>query len=430
MHVEVLNTGTELLLGQVINTHLRFLAETLFPLGLRIQRQVAVPDGHAIREALVESFSRADVVIVTGGLGPTSDDITREVTAELFGMELVLDKAVLFSITQRLAQRGIRPTARTSRQAMRPSGAEILRNLQGTAPGLYIAPRDLPQGLAGPGALLRTPHLFLLPGPPRELRPMTEEAVLPILRQVLPPPSDQIFRNFRVVGVPESTVEKRVGIRLLSLGVELGYCAREGEVDIRVIGDAAQQTAAEAIITKALGKQIASRDNHPLEQVVVNLLTEKNATLAIAESCTGGLLANRVTNVPGSSAVFLQGFVTYANEAKVRALGVGQKLLEKHGAVSRQVAAAMATGALKAAGSDYALSTTGIAGPGGGSIEKPVGTVYLGLATRSGPARVVKHAFPTDRESFKQLATQAALELLRRELLGISETARTSPAKK
>ena len=157
MNVELINTGTELLLGQVVNTHLRFLAESLFPLGLRIERQVAVPDGDAIREALVESFARADVVLVTGGLGPTSDDITREITAELFGMELVLEQSVLLAITQRLAKRAIKPTDRTIRQAMRPSGAQVLQNEHGTAPGLYLPPQELPPGVGDPGYTQRTP---------------------------------------------------------------------------------------------------------------------------------------------------------------------------------------------------------------------------------------------------------------------------------
>ena len=416
MNVELINTGTELLLGQVVNTHLRFLAEALFPLGLRIERQVAVPDGDAIREALVESFARADVVLVTGGLGPTSDDITREVTAELFGMELVLEQSVLLAITQRLAKRAIKPTDRTIRQAMRPSGAQVLHNEHGTAPGLYLPPQELPAGVGDPGYTQRTPHLFLLPGPPRELRPMTERAVIPLLKKVLPPRPDQTFRNYRVIGVPESSVEKHVGVPLLGLGVELGYCAREGEVDIRVIGTEGQLAKAEAIIEKSFARQIASRDNRTLEQVVVELLAAKGAKLAVAESCTGGLLANRITNVPGASEVFVAGYVTYANEAKVQMLGVDAELLEKHGAVSRQVAAAMAEGALERAGADFALSTTGIAGPGGGSIRKPVGTVYIAKASRNGATKVEKHAFPTDRESFKQLATQAALDLLRREM--------------
>jgi nicotinamide-nucleotide amidase len=399
-----------------VNTHLRFLAESLFPLGLRIERQVAVPDGDAIREALVESFARADVVLVTGGLGPTSDDITREVTAELFGMELVLEQSVLLAITQRLAKRAIKPTDRTIRQAMRPSGAQVLQNEHGTAPGLYLPPQELPPGVGDPGYTQRTPHLFLLPGPPRELRPMTESAVIPILKKALPPRPDQAYRNYRVIGVPESSVEKHVGVRLLALGVELGYCAREGEVDIRVIGNEAQLTEAEEIIEKSFARQIASRDNRTLEQVVVELLAGRGTKIAVAESCTGGLLANRITNVPGASEVFQAGFVTYANEAKVQMLGVDAALLEKHGAVSRQVAAAMAEGAMERSGADFALSTTGIAGPGGGSIRKPVGTVYIGKASRNGATKVEKHAFPSDRESFKQLATQAALDLLRREM--------------
>ena len=404
MRVEVINTGTELLLGHVLNTHLRFLAEALFPLGLRIGRQVTVPDGPVIREALIEAAARAEVVLVTGGLGPTTDDITRDVVADWLGLELEHDAGIMRAIGERFARRGLEMSARVRLQAQRPRGATVLTNEHGTAPGLYLPPTD------------RSPHLFLLPGPPRELQPMFTESVLPILQKVLPPRPEVAMRTYRTAGMGESAVEELVGAPLLALGLEVGYCARPGEVDLRLIGGAELLARAEEIVAAKLGAQLVSRDQRALEKVVVDLLTARGETLAVAESCTGGLLAHRVTNVPGASAVFMQGFVTYANKAKTRALGVDAALLRAHGTVSREVAAAMAEGARASAGVDHALATTGIAGPGGGSEAKPVGTVFIALATKLGPTISEQHHFPTERETFKDLAAQTALDLLRRRL--------------
>jgi nicotinamide-nucleotide amidase len=428
MRVEVINTGTELLLGSVLNTHLRFLAEALFPLGLRVNRQVTVPDGPDIRTALLESFARAEIVIVTGGLGPTTDDITREVTAELLGLTLVHDEEVMQAIAKRFARRGLTMGVRIARQAQRPAEAVVLANEFGTAPGLYLPAFAHPAGkmpagaggtptlpeTIGPSALPGTPHLFLLPGPPRELQPMFEAAAVPILRALVPP-REAHMRTWRISGLGESSVEELVGEPLLALGVELGYCARPGEVDLRTIGTEAQLAQAAAIVEAALAPHIVSPDATPLEAVIVQELTARRETLAVAESCTGGFVAHRITNVPGASAVFLAGFVTYANEAK-QALGVDPQLIAEHGAVSSQVAAAMASGARAAAGATFALSTTGIAGPGGGTKEKPVGTVYIALAEEGREPRVELHKYPTDRATFKDLTSQAALDLLRRRL--------------
>ena len=406
MRVEVINTGTELLLGNVVNSHLAFLGRELFPLGLRINRQVTVPDGDAIRDALENSLLTADIVLITGGLGPTTDDITREITAELLGLELAENTQVLQAITERFARRGVEMTGRVKRQAQVPRGATVLQNNHGTAPGLYLKSERNGER-----------HIFLLPGPPRELKPMFADFALPILKRLVPERAEFSMRSYRVAGMGESNVETEIGEAVLAIpGIELGYCARAGEVDVRCIGTPEMLDAAEAIILAKLGAHVASRDNVPLEQTVVNTLAARNKTLAVAESCTGGLIAHRVTNVPGSSAVFLAGFVTYANAAKTAALGVDSSLLKTHGAVSGEVAAAMAKGALQASGADFALSTTGIAGPGGGSVEKPIGTVFIGFAVRGGEIKVQQHFFPTDRENFKQLASQAALDLLRRSL--------------
>jgi nicotinamide-nucleotide amidase len=215
----------------------------------------------------------------------------------------------------------------------------------------------------------------------------------------------------------ESLVEEAVGAELLALpGLELGYCARPGEMDLRLIGSAPVLDQAERIVTAKLGAAIVSTDGGTLEEAVVKLLTARTQTLAIAESCTGGYLAHRITNVPGASAIFLAGSVTYSNEAKAAMLGVDSALIEKHGAVSKQVAQAMAEGARARANSDFALATTGIAGPGGGTEEKPVGTVFIALAAKDRPVSVQKRFFPDDRPTFKELTTQAALEMLRQRL--------------
>ncbi|MGA3172542.1 MAG: competence/damage-inducible protein A [Chthoniobacteraceae bacterium] len=407
MIVEVINTGSELLLGNVANTHLNYLGQELFQLGLRIARQVTVPDGEAIREALSESLTRAGVILVTGGLGPTTDDITREITADLLALPLIEDAAVWEAIQARFSRRGLEMTPRNRRQAQVPKGATVLENPLGTAPGLYI--RDASRGA--------TRHIFLLPGPPRELKPMFETLVAPILKRLLPGGAKIHSRRWLVVGLGESKVESLVGAQLLAIpGLELGYCARPGAVEVRGIGPPEALAAAEAVMTAALSTQIAGEAGEPLEAVVVHRLIALGKKLATAESCTGGSIANKITNIPGASEVFVEGFVTYSNEAKTRDLGVPAALIAEHGAVSAPVASAMAEGAMRAANADFALSTTGIAGPGGGTPEKPVGTVFIALAIRGAETRSEKHTYPTDRATFKELTSQTALDMLRRAL--------------
>ena len=406
VNVEIINTGTEILLGNVVNTHLAFLAQELFAIGLRVQRQVTVPDGDAIREALVESFARADIVIVTGGLGPTTDDITREIAAELLGVKMEFDAEVMHAIETRFARRNLAVTERVKRQAQVPRGATVLPNRNGTAPGLYF-----------PQFEIRNPHLLLLPGPPRELHPMFTGSALPILKKITPGGNAIGCRLYRIAGLGESQVEHLVGEDLLAIhGLELGYCARPGEVDVRCIGAADVLEKAHTIVAAKLQPYIISETGGSIEQAVVETLIARGAKLAVAESCTGGALANRITNVSGASNTFVAGFVTYANEAKSSALGVDPALIAEFGAVSREVAAAMAGGALRNSGADFALSTTGIAGPTGGTPQKPVGTVFIGLAFKNAPTEVEQHLFATDRETFKQIVTQTALDLLRRNL--------------
>lgn len=402
--IEVINTGTELLLGSVVNTHAAFFGKRLLQLGLRISRQTCVPDGEAIRQAIQETIGRAEIVLITGGLGPTTDDITRDAVAELLGLGLDEDATVLASIRKRFEKRGIVVTDRIARQAQVPAGAEVLPNIYGTAPGLFIP------------AKIGFPHFFLLPGPPRELIPMFDAEVAPRLRQIAGEQSET-SQTFRLSGLGESQVEAAVGTAILALGnVELGYCARVGEVDVRCVGNPKAISQAAAIIKASLTEYIYGEAEETLERAVVRRLIDLKATVSTAESCTGGLLANRITDVPGASQVFLGGFVPYSNDAKISALGVPISTIEDFGAVSEPTAIALAEGALAKTGSDYALATTGIAGPGGGTEEKPVGTVYIALASKVGNPIVEKHTFRFERETFKRITTQTALNMLRRRL--------------
>jgi nicotinamide-nucleotide amidase len=408
MRVEVINTGTELLLGQVVNTHLAYFGEQLFELELRVERQVCVPDGDAIEAALEEASGRAEVVIITGGLGPTSDDLTREITAGLFGAELSLDEKVLEHIEERFRRRAGRVMPpENRRQAMVPRGAEVLWNPHGTAPGLYFAAAD------------SWPHVFLLPGPPRELRPMFDEKVVPLLRDISGIKTERQCRNFRIVGVGESDLAEKLEPRLRAINdIELGYCTRYGEVDVRCIGEVGRLDLAEAAVREVYADELVSVTGAEMQEVVVRLLAEKGETLATAESCTGGKISHLITNVPGASEVFLAGLVTYANEAKTKFLGVTEELLAAKGAVSREVAAAMAEGCQEASGATHAISVTGIAGPGGGSKEKPVGTVFVGLKSAGEPVFVRKLCYETDRATFKSVVARTAMDILRRRLLG------------
>lgn len=411
MRTVLINTGTELLLGDVQDRHLVFIAREIFPLGLRIDEQRTVPDGAAIRDALHELFSRAEILIVTGGLGPTTDDVTREIVAELLGLELRHNEAVMGGIAERLANRGIRSTDRIPRQANIPTGAQVLLNNNGTAPGLYLRANTNPK--------INSPHLFLLPGPPRELQPMFRESVMSILREIAPPCALS-RRMYKLAMTGESIVEEAIGEKILAIsGIELGYCARPGEVDLRIVGEAAAVERADAIVQKELGGSIFSMNDETLEDVVVRLLSERKETIALAESCTGGLLAHRLTNVPGASAVLVAAYVSYANKAKIDILNIDPNLIEKHGAVSEPVARAMAEGARTRAGSTYTLATTGIAGPSGGSTEKPVGTVYVALASPDRETIARKFFFPNDRATFKQMTAQAGFEMLRKNLMSI-----------
>lgn len=414
MRVEIITTGTELLLGTVTNTHPAWLGRELFALGLRVQRQVAVPDGQAIKAALAESLERADLVILTGGLGPTSDDLTRDFAAEAFGREMHLQDDILEKIQGFFRQRKIEPPASIKRQAQLPEGAVVLENNHGTAPGLILEGQS--------GTDLAGKATILLPGPPRELHPMWTASALPWLREWLGESGKMHQRVWRILGVGESRVEEMLEPKLLALGepdtIEVGYCARSGEVDLRLVtADDSIFDQADRLIRDALGAAVYAEGEHTLEHTVIELAAEDGKKIATAESCTGGLVAKRLTDVAGSSAAFEYGWVTYANAAKTAELGVPETLLAEHGAVSEPVARAMAEGALERSGADVAVSLTGIAGPGGGTVEKPVGTVWLGLAVKGGETIAFTKQLAPHREAFRYMASQIALDMIRKALL-------------
>ncbi|TAL00893.1 MAG: competence/damage-inducible protein A [Verrucomicrobia bacterium] len=417
--VELINTGQELLLGRVLNTHQQWLGRQLADLGHTVSRQVTVPDkGADIQQAVRESLTRADLVITTGGLGPTSDDLTREFIARLLNLPLHEHAPTLAAIEHFFASRN-RPMPVSNRvQALVPEGALVLENPNGTAPGLalHVKPNSF-------RADEKPTWLVMLPGPPRELRPMFSNAVVPLLRRELPVETEFICRTLRTSGVGESSLAERIEKQLAPLvaaGLELGYCAHTWQVDVRLAarGPGAAQSVAEAerVVREQLGSFIFTDQEESLEAVIVRLMTERKLTLALAESCTGGGMAHRITNVPGASAVLLAGLVTYSNAAKQEFLGVKAETLAAHGAVSEAVACEMAEGARRQTGADLALSVTGIAGPDGGSPEKPVGTVFIGLADSTG-VRAEKFFNPYDRETFKTATGNQALEKLRRKIL-------------
>lgn len=408
MRVEVVNTGTELLLGKVINTHVAYFGQELFKLGIRIQRQTTIPDGDDIRTVLEEAFPRCDAIIVTGGLGPTNDDVTREVVADMLGRELHLDEAILERIRHMFVSRGLKPNQSNDRQAMVPEGAVVLENPNGTAPGLHIPATDT------------SPHLFLLPGPPRELKPMWENLVQPAIA-ALPGTRNaaEMFRNFRIYGVGESSIAGFLEPEVENLtGLELGYCARLGEVDIRLIGSNDDVETASEILRKKYAQEIVAESEDSIAKVVIDLLSERGQTVATAESCTGGLIASTITDESGSSEVFHRGYVTYSNEAKMDLLEVPAAILDEKGAVSAETVTAMAEGCLKRSGANFAVSVSGIAGPTGGTERKPVGTVYLGVASRGEETFAKKYFWPAERIAFKTRVTRLALDLVRRRILG------------
>jgi len=337
MNIELINTGSELMLGRVLNTHQQWLCRQLADLGYFVTRQIAVADtADDIEQAVREALGRADFIVTTGGLGPTSDDITRDRIAALLGRKLNEDPVIVAHVESFFAKRNRPMPASTRVQAMVPDGALVLHNAHGTAPGLALHVSPNPFRTDG-----KASWLVMLPGPPRELRPMFTNQVAPLLKDKLPLDGDFVCRTLRTVGIGESYLEERIAAALKPLmdaGLELGYCAHSGAVDVRFVargcGADADMAEAARIVYKLAGEHIFGEGDDELEQVLVRRLTERKQTLVLAESCTGGFIANRITNVPGASAVLLAGLVTYSNAAKQHFLGVRAETIAAHGAVS------------------------------------------------------------------------------------------------
>ena len=415
MRAEILTVGTELLLGQIENTNARFLSQVLADLGIDVFYHATVGDNpQRLDEALRTALARSDLVLVSGGLGPTMDDITRERLAEVTGCPLVVDPATLSRIENSFRHRGMAMPPGNRKQAMLPRGAVPIPNPVGTAPGVLLE--------VGRQALI------LLPGPPAELVPMTRGSVIPYLIGRLERTGGRVVirsRVLKLVGIGESAAEAQIGDIIASQGnPTVVPLAEQGEVHFRITAKARDQEAAntliapvEAAILDRLGNHVYGQDGDTLEGVIAGLLVKRGSRLAVAESCTGGRVACRLTSMPGSSAHFERGLVVYSNQAKVELVGVAPELLERHGAVSREVAAAMADGVMSRASTDFGLAVTGIAGPGGGSSCKPVGLVFFGLAG-GGPTATFERQFTGERSEVRRRAATCALELLWERLRG------------
>ncbi len=406
MKAEIIAVGSELLTPDKIDTNSLFLTEELNKLGIEIVRKTVVGDDRALLlEAFRDAVNRVPLTIASGGLGPTEDDLTRETVAELLGRRLVRNDAIVRAIEARFRSFGRVMPDTNIRQAMVPEGAEPLDNPRGTAPGLWLEDRE------------RT--IALLPGPPRELKPMFREQILPRLQRRIS--SVRMYhRELRVTGLGESHVDSLAGpVYTRYPEVQTTVLASPGEVQIHLrmwTDDSAHADALFADIERgldlALTDRIFSRDSSPLEEVVAHELLKQNATIAAAESCTGGLFAERLTTIAGSSAYFLGGVVCYSNEMKTAWADVPPEMIATKGAVSTEVAIALADGIRRRVGSTLGVGITGIAGPGGGSEEKPVGTVHIALASASA-MRERALRLPGDREMVRLQASQAALDMVR-----------------
>ncbi len=409
-HAEIITIGTEMLLGDLVDTNTAWLSSNLARLGVGIYRHTTVGDNKdRITAAMREAASRSDLVITTGGLGPTSDDVTNECLAQLAGREMVEYEQAREHVDEMFARFGRKPTPSNYKQAFFPEGAELIPNPLGTAMGALV---ELD------GTLFAT-----LPGVPGEMKNMFHETLEPLIQKR----SDSaiVSRTLWFAGIGESALAEQVQDLLDAEDPTVAPLAGQGKVRLRITSRAATPEEAEEKI-EPVAREILSRigdyyfgeDDETLESAVARLLEAGGLTLALAESCTGGLLAKRLTDMPGSSAYFEEGLVTYSNEAKERLLGVPEDMLVEHGAVSEPVAIKMAEGVRKASGADYGLSVTGVAGPNGGTEEKFVGLVWIGLANAEGSfaERLDLSAWASSRTAIRERSANRAFDLLRRHL--------------
>lgn len=411
MIVELISVGTEILLGNIVNTNAAYLSEQCALLGLSCFYQSVVGDNEGrLRHVLESALSRADIVILSGGLGPTEDDLTKETAAAALGRALVMDEHWKEILTAFFAKRNMKLTENNWKQAMVPEGCIVVDNKNGTAPGIIMEENGK--------------HVILLPGPPGELIPMFEGSIKPYLAKLNP--GKIVSQMVKVCGVGESMAETMI-LDLIDKQTNptIATYAKTGEVHLRVTAKAESEKEARKLLKPVVkdlkerfGANIYSTDeNATLEGCVVDLLKENDLTLTAAESCTGGLFTARLVNVPGASDVLKEGFVTYSNKAKRKYLGVKKSSLLKYGAVSERVAEEMARGACFFTKADACVSITGIAGPGGGTKEKPVGLVYIGCCI-CGRTTVKEYRFSGERMKIRESSVAAALTLLRECLLG------------
>ena len=413
---ETIAIGSELLVGGRSDSNSLFITDTLAAIGIEVRFKTIVGDDKAdIAAVLKTACRRAEIVIMTGGLGPTVDDCTREAVAALTGCQLLRRKEAFDGMKARLAQWGRTPTRPQLRQALVPTGATVLPNPVGSAPGFTLRWR---------GA-----QIVVLPGVPSEMRAMMEQSVIPLIRTRLerskgPGPQPVTRMVFHTWGLPEAEIDTKLQGLISQRGpIALGLLASPTGVLVSLTTKASSSTKGNKLpllveeVRQRLGEWMYAEGHDTMEDVVGRLLVEQNSTIAVAESCTGGLIGHRLTLVPGSSAYVDRGAICYSNQAKIDMLGVPASLIAQHGAVSREVAQAMATGMRERAGTSVALSVTGIAGPGGATDTKPVGLVYLGLDGGPGETRTKECRFHGDRSVIKQRAAQAALDLLRRWLI-------------
>lgn len=411
MKAEILAVGTEILLGDIVNTNAHYLSKRLADLGISVYHQSVVGDNEErLLKAYELAFERADIVIATGGLGPTKDDLTKEIGAQYFNKRLILHEESLNYIKSYFNKMNRHMSSGNEKQAYLPEGGIILKNDNGTAPGCIIEENNK--------------ILVMLPGPPREMAPMFENYVVPYFQKF----SDGVLLSkvLRVAGLGESAMAEKVeDIMESQTNPTIAPYAKDNEAILRITSKGSTKEEAEALIVpveKAIRERLEinvyGEGDTTLEAVVGEMLVKENLTIATAESCTGGLLAGTLINYPGISSVFLEGAITYSNEAKMKRLGVKEETLAAFGAVSEQTAAEMAEGIAKAAGTDIGISVTGIAGPGGGTEEKPVGLVYVGLYLKEN-VMVKRLNLSGDRQKIRQRTVVSALDWLRRELLGV-----------
>ncbi len=411
MDAEIIAVGSELLTPYRLDTNSLYLTEKLNALGIEVRFKTVVGDDPERLAAVFRTaLRRSGLVILTGGLGPTEDDVNRNVVADVLGRRLIEVPEIRQRIQERFVSLGRSMAKNNLRQALVPDGAEWLVNEQGTAPGIWLEQDGV--------------TIVLLPGPPGELRAMFEAQCRPRLERIAP--KERIrTRVLKVVGLPESEVDERIApIYKAYKNPATTLLATPGAIEVHLRARAATDAEAEALLAElgdkielALGDHIFSTHGESLEEVVGMRLVMKEKTVAVAESCTGGLLSERLTRTPGSSNFFLGGAVCYSNELKTKMAGVPQTLIEENGAVSKPVAQALAEGIRKRTGASLGVGITGIAGPGGGTPEKPVGLVYIALADEQG-TELREFRFPGNRDRIRQWAAQAALEMIRRRLRG------------